>query len=86
MIKARVLAVAVVLTVESGPAIAQQAPWCLYETAGDGGGAVNCGFHSFAQCQASRPGGSSHCVRNPALPSGPRTSIEGPKTGRDPRR
>ena len=37
------------------------------ETASDGGGAINCGFHNFAQCLASRPGGSSHCVPNPGV-------------------
>jgi hypothetical protein len=35
-----------------------QTAWCLNEP---GAGVGNCGFHSFAQCQASRPGGSTYC-------------------------
>jgi Protein of unknown function (DUF3551) len=82
MTKALVLAVAAILLTGIGPGVAQQASWCLYETAGDGGGAINCGFHTFAQCQASRPGGSSHCVPNPAL-GGSRSSTDGSQsTGR----
>jgi Protein of unknown function (DUF3551) len=64
VLKALVLSLAsVVLATSVGPAIAQGAAWCLREP---GAGVVSCSFHSFAQCQASRPGGSTHCVQNPA--------------------
>jgi hypothetical protein len=58
------------LTFGASEAVAQTRPWCLVETASDGGGSINCGFHTFEQCQASRPGGSSHCSPNPALVGG----------------
>ena len=68
MAKALLLTVLAMLALGGGRAAAQERAWCLNETASDGGGAINCGFHTFAQCQASRPGGSSHCVPNPAAP------------------
>jgi uncharacterized protein DUF3551 len=73
-------AFAAAMAIGSDRAAAQSRSWCLYETASDGGGAINCGFHSFAQCQASRPGGSSHCVPNPAT-AGDRSSTDGSQTG-----
>ena len=39
-------------------------PWCL-EYGGRMGGAENCGFVSFAQCQASRQGNGGFCKANP---------------------
>jgi uncharacterized protein DUF3551 len=86
MIKALMLASAVILSTGIGSSVAQQGSWCLYETAGDGGGAINCGFHTFAQCQASRPGGSSHCVPNPALGASRLSTDGNPSTGRERRR
>jgi Protein of unknown function (DUF3551) len=78
---------AAMFAVTGRPADAQARSWCLYETASDGGGAINCGFHSFAQCQASRPGGSSHCVPNPAASAADRLSTDGSQTsGRERRR
>lgn len=69
--------IAVVLAIGTGPATAQER-WCLDEP---GAGVVNCGFHTFAQCQASRPGGSTFCVQNPAA-----SSIAGPSSGRERRK
>jgi hypothetical protein len=37
--------------------------WCAH--VGDQGGATNCGFHSFEQCQAARSGNGGFCQRNP---------------------
>jgi Protein of unknown function (DUF3551) len=79
------LALAAMPAMAGGRAAAQERAWCLYETASDGGGAINCGFHSFGQCQASRPGGSSHCVPNPALAAS-RSSTNGSQTGHRERR
>jgi uncharacterized protein DUF3551 len=58
--------VALMLAITAGPAAAQAA-WCLDEP---GAGVMNCGFQTFAQCQASRPGGSTFCFQNPAVSSG----------------
>ena len=70
-----------------GPAAAQERAWCLYETASDGGGAINCGFHNFAQCLASRPGGSSHCVPNPGFAANRSSTTDGGQaSGRERRR
>jgi Protein of unknown function (DUF3551) len=50
-------------------------PWCL-EYGGTMGGAENCGFVNFAQCQASRLGTGGFCKPNrwyspnPASPRG----------------
>ena len=60
-----------------------QSAWCLDEP---GAGVTNCGFHTFAQCQSSRPGGSTSCSRNPTL-VGPASSADGRRaTGRERRR
>jgi Protein of unknown function (DUF3551) len=53
------------LAIDADLSCAQAAAWCL--RSGDGGG--GCGYHTFEQCQASRAGGSSHCVPNPNEPS-----------------
>ena len=37
--------------------------WCA--RVGDQGGAMNCGFYSFAQCEAARSGNGGFCQRNP---------------------
>ena len=66
-----ILAAIGALSLGGDRAAAQTRPWCLFETAGDGGGAINCGFHTFEQCQASRAGGSSHCGQNPAFVGSP---------------
>ena len=79
-------ALVAVLAPGGGPAAAQERAWCLYETASDGGGAINCGFHNFAQCLASRGAGSSHCAPNPAY-MGDRSSTDGSQSvGRERRR
>jgi Protein of unknown function (DUF3551) len=48
---------------------AQGAAWCL--VGGDSG--RSCGYYTFEQCQASRAGGSTHCVQNPNDPGGGRS-------------
>jgi hypothetical protein len=45
------------------PAAAQEKPWCaLYSLPG---GAKNCGFSTFAQCQAAVSGAGGTCSQNP---------------------
>jgi uncharacterized protein DUF3551 len=68
-----VLAGAAVLAVGVGPAAAQGA-WCLRTGDGPGG----CGYHTFEQCQASRAGGSSHCVQNPNYTGSPPSGAGSP--------
>jgi Protein of unknown function (DUF3551) len=52
------------LPLSSIDALAQYAPWCAYYTFG----ASNCGFNSYAQCQAALSGIGGTCSRNPASP------------------
>jgi hypothetical protein len=63
------LAVAGTTIVAGAPAQAQNYPWCVYIAST--GGARNCGFVSFAQCQQSALGLGT-CQRNvgydPRLP------------------
>jgi hypothetical protein len=56
--------VAAALVTATAPVSAQNGRWCLR---GSDSGALNCGFDTLAQCQASRPGASitSSCSRNP---------------------
>jgi len=37
--------------------------WCAHY--GNKGGATNCGFYSFEQCQAARSGNGGFCYQNP---------------------
>src|SRR5438876_11818915 len=60
-----------------------QSAWCLDEP---GAGVTNCGFHTFAQCQASRPGGSTSCSPNPALPGTVSSADRSRAAGRERRR
>jgi hypothetical protein len=63
----------------TAPAAAQNYPWCAdYGDIGDGGS--NCGFVSFAQCQATISGIGGSCRRNPFYDREPRAE------GRDSRR
>jgi hypothetical protein len=66
--KKLVLAVAVAasLPLFGTPAQAQQYPWCAIYSGGRGGGGINCGFVSFAQCQTSIRGVGGTCQVNPA--------------------
>lgn len=44
---------------------AQNYPWCAYYSAGrGGGGGTNCGFTTFAQCQATVSGIGGFCAQN----------------------
>jgi hypothetical protein len=81
-----ILAAIGALSLGGDRATAQTRPWCLFETAGDGGGAINCGFHTFEQCQASRAGGSSHCGQNPAFVGSPLSSEGKSQSTRERRR
>ncbi len=42
---------------------AQNYPWCA-QYSGRGGGAMNCGFTSFAQCMATIQGAGGFCIVN----------------------
>lgn len=58
-----VLLAAPMVLITAGSASAQNYPWCAqYSTRG---GATNCGFVSFAQCQATVRGIGGFCQRNP---------------------
>ena len=47
----------------AGSAYAQNYPWCATYS-GRGGGAQNCGFTTFEQCQATVSGIGGFCDRN----------------------
>jgi hypothetical protein len=66
---ALVAAVVAVLPLISIDARAQYAPWCAYYTLGS----TNCGFHSYAQCQAAVSGIGGTCSPNPASTPGRRS-------------
>jgi hypothetical protein len=42
--------------------------WCAQY--GNGNGGTNCGFYSFAQCEAARSGNGGFCFRNAASSHG----------------
>ncbi len=46
----------------SGTAARADGTWCAQY---GGFGGTNCGFHSFAQCQAALSGNGGFCQRNP---------------------
>ena len=58
-------------TVLTGPAQAQNYPWCAQYGTGMGG--MNCGFVSFAQCMATVSGIGVFCIVNTQYqpPAGP---------------
>jgi hypothetical protein len=62
-ILAGLLAAPLMLVVNGGTASAQNYPWCAQYNLR--GGASNCGFVSFAQCQATVSGIGGFCERNP---------------------
>jgi hypothetical protein len=51
-------------TVLGAPAQAQNYPWCAQYSGRALGGAMNCGFVSFAQCMATVSGIGGFCVQN----------------------
>jgi hypothetical protein len=51
-------------TVLGTPAQAQNYPWCAQYSGRALGGAMNCGFVSFAQCMATVSGIGGFCVQN----------------------
>jgi Protein of unknown function (DUF3551) len=59
------------MVLSTGTASAQNYPWCaVYNLRG---GATNCGFVSFAQCQATVSGIGGFCQRNSMyVPAQPR--------------
>jgi hypothetical protein len=66
-VKNLVLAIAILVVGAAisapAPAYAQNYPWCAYYSGGMGGG-TNCGFTTFAQCQADVSGIGGFCARN----------------------
>jgi hypothetical protein len=57
------LAVAAAGALAPQPAQAIEYPWCVQY--GGSSGSQNCGFSTFAQCQASASGTGGFCVENP---------------------
>jgi hypothetical protein len=58
---------ALVISAWQPPASAQTRtyyPWCAEEP-DESGGALSCGFVSYAQCMATASGLGGHCIRNP---------------------
>ena len=59
----------IVLTILAGsaalatPAAAQNYPWCA-QYSGDMGGAMNCGFSTYAQCMEDVSGVGGFCIVN----------------------
>jgi hypothetical protein len=53
------------------PAQAQVWPWCADLNGDEGGGATNCGFASWQQCQTYISGIGGWCYRNPYAQSEP---------------
>jgi hypothetical protein len=54
-------AVAFVALTMTGAAARADGPWCAYDIRGG----TNCGFHSYAQCQAHLSGIGGYCAHNP---------------------
>ncbi len=63
------VALALLVTIIAGSAIetahADQYKWCAFYNAGRGGGATNCYFVTFAQCQAAVSGVGGFCMQSP---------------------
>ncbi|HUI13737.1 MAG TPA: DUF3551 domain-containing protein [Xanthobacteraceae bacterium] len=55
--------VAAAIAASASVAEAQNYPWCA-QYSGRGGGAMNCGFTSFAQCMATIQGAGGFCIAN----------------------
>ena len=53
---------------------AQNYPWCA-QYSGRGGGAMNCGFSTYAQCMATIQGAGGFCIQNNTYrpPAGPKS-------------
>jgi hypothetical protein len=58
-----VSAIALLTSVAGTAAHAQNYPWCAQYT-GSMGGSMNCGFTTWAQCQADVSGIGGFCIRN----------------------
>ena len=52
----------------SGPARANDSPWCVRSSSYDGAG--DCMYQSYAQCQASASGRAAGCYVNPRVAFG----------------
>jgi hypothetical protein len=63
------LAVASAFAAPIQPAQARDYPWCAQYSERAGGGR-NCGFVSFAQCQATAMGSNAWCQPNPRYTNG----------------
>jgi hypothetical protein len=60
---AALLSAPLMMVAHAGTASAQNYPWCAQYNLR--GGATNCGFVSFAQCQATVSGIGGFCQQNP---------------------
>jgi len=60
---AAMLASGAIVMVSGAAAHAQNYPWCA-QYSGSMGGSQNCGFSTYAQCQADVSGIGGFCVRN----------------------
>ena len=58
------LAIAAATTALGTPVQAQNYPWCAQYTGRGMGGAMNCGFSTYAQCMADVSGIGGFCIQN----------------------
>ena len=77
--KVPIIVMAVLLAVASlsGPAHAQNYPWCAYYSTGDGN-ATNCGFVTREQCMATVSGIGGHCEPNNQYVAQPASRSDAP--------
>jgi len=67
-----VAAAAGALGTSATPALAQNYPWCAQYGGAGMGGAMNCGFSTYAQCMANVSGIGGFCIQNNTYrPPGP---------------
>lgn len=55
-----------VLTAGVSPVLADNYPWCAHFSERGAGGAISCGFNTYAQCRASVSGIGGFCMENPS--------------------
>ena len=76
-----VMAAALMMALANNPAEASDRyKWCAYYNLF--GGATNCGFNTFAQCQAAISGIGGVCQSNPAYTGGPTEDRSRRRAGR----
>ena len=57
-------AIGIILAIDGAPAVAGGAPFCI-KGCDFGGGAGDCSFSSYQQCQATASGRDATCAANP---------------------